>query len=683
MSTTKNKWEPMLYSGIGVVAMFLILLAVSVISSAAKVRFDLTADRVFTLSDGTRKILAKVTDPIVLNFYCTRSENAMPVPLKSYAQRVEDLLAEYRQASHGKIEIRKFDPQPDSDAEDSARLDGVEGQNLGEGGIISIGDKVYLGLAVISSLGEKVAVPFLDPSRERLLEYDLTRAIAHVINPQKANLGVMSGLPVFGQMNPMMMRMGGGQQEPWVAITELQRDFNVKQIELTAEKIDDDINVLLVIHPSGISDKAQFAIDQFVLRGGKLVALLDPLSTVDSRNAMNMQNMLQRAAAGGSTLDKLLKAWGLEFDINKVIADKNYVTPVRRGDSGTVSPEATWLSLTPEAIDRSDVTTGEIDSLLLIGAGAFTGTPASNLKESVLIKTSGNSQLVDKMLAQFGGDTGKDFAPSGKQYALAVRLTGKFKTAFPDGKPGGNAADTAKEDDKDKDDADAKDKEDAAKDTKPKDEAAKDAKAKDADAKETKTAEHKPEWLKESKTDGVVVLIGDTDFIFDQYCVQVQRFFGQKLVAPFNGNLNLLQNVVEQLMGDSNLIAVRSRSVQNRPFTLVRKIQAEAEEQFRSKIKQLEQDLTDAQQKISDLQRNKDKNQRTILSKEQQEEIKRFRQKEGETNRELKQVRKQLRKDIDSLENKLKWVNIAGMPLLVTAAGVTLATFKRKKTAAQ
>ncbi len=656
MSTTKQKWEPILYSGIGIAAMFVALVAVGIISGSVSKRLDLTSDRLFTLSEGTRKILGKIDTPVTINYYCTRSETEMPIWLKNYARRVEDLLSEYRQASRGKIEIRKFDPKPDSDAEDSARLDGVEGQNISDGGMINLGDKAYLGLAV-ACVDQKVSIPFLDPSREKLLEYDLTRAIARVTNPTKPTLGVMSGLPVFGQMNPMMMRMGGGQQEPWVAITELKRDFDVKQIELTAEQIDEEINVLLVLHPANISEKTQFALDQFVLRGGKLVALLDPMSVVDSRNSMNMQNMMQRAASGGSTLDKLLKAWGLEFDVNKVLADKNYVTPVRRGDGGGVSPEPTWLSLTAEAIDRNDVTTGEIDSLLMVGSGVFTGSPASGITQTTLLKSSGNSQLVDKMLAQFGGDTGKDFSPQGKEYALALRLTGKFKTAFPDGKPGGDT-------DSNKSDSTDDKKEDKA-------------------AEEGKGADKKTEWLKESKKDGVVVLIGDSDFAYDQFSVQVQRFFGQKLIAPFNGNLNLLQNVIEQLMGDSNLIAIRSRSVQNRPFTLVRKIQANAEEQFRAKIKQLEQDLADAQQKISELQRNPDKTQRAILPKEVQDEIKQFRQKEAQTNRELKQVRKQLRKDIDALETRLKWVNIAGMPALVTVAGIALAVFNRKKTAAQ
>jgi len=646
MSTNHKKWEPLLFSSVGIAAMFLILVAIGVIAGAAKFRLDLTSERLFTLSDGTKKIIGKLDTPVIIRFYCTQSQNDMPVALKNYAKRVEDLLYEYRQASHGQIQIQKFDPQPDSDAEDSAKLDGVEGEAVGGGAVLNLGEKVYLGVA-ISCVDQKTALPFLDPTREKLLEYDLTRAISHVINPQKQILGVMSALPLMGQMNPMMARMGQGGQEPWVLVTELKRDFEVKQVDMNVEKIDDDIPVLLVVHPSNISDKAQYAIDQFVLRGGKLIACLDPLSVVDSRNAMGMQNMMQRAATGGSTLDKLLKAWGLDFDVNKVISDKNYVTQIRRGDRP--APEATWLSLTPEAIDQNDPVTAQIDSILLPFSGVFTGTPAAGLKQTVLLKTSGNSQLVDKMMAQFGGDTSKDFAPSGKEYALAVRLTGKFKTAFPDGKP------AAKPEDK------SEDKEDKAK---------------------TEKNSNEP-GLKESKKDGVVVLIGDSDFVYDQFCVQVQNFFGQKLVSPFNGNLNLLQNLVEQLMGDSNLISVRSRAVLNRPFTLVKKIQAEAEERYRTKIKQLEEDLAATQQKINDLQQHKDKNQRFILSPEQQEEVRKFHQKEAENKKELKEVRKQLRKDIDALETRIEIYDIAGMPILVTAMGITLAVFKRKRTAAK
>jgi ABC-type uncharacterized transport system involved in gliding motility auxiliary subunit len=648
MTTNKHKWEPLIYSSLGVAAMFLILVAVGVIAGSVKTRLDLTADHLYTLSGGTRKVLAKIDTPVEIHFFWTQSGNDMPVSLRTYAQHVEDLLDEYHQASGGKIVIKKFDPQPDSDAEDLAKLDGVEGQTLNAGVLLGGGDKVYLGLAVVC-LDQKQAIPFLDPSREKLLEYDLTRAIGQVINPQKPVLGVMSGLPVFGQYNPMMAQMGSQAQEPWIAISELQRDFDVKQIDMNVETIATNINVLLVIHPANISDRAQYALDQFVLRGGKLIAFLDPLSAVDNRNSGNMQNMLQRAASGGSSLPKLLKAWGLEFDTAKVVADQNYVTPVRRGD-GDPTPEPTWLSLTPKAIDRNDVVTAELDSLLLPFAGVFTGTPISGLNETVLLKTSTNSMLVDKMMAQFGGGTSiKDFVPSGKEYTLALRLTGKFKTAFPDGKPAG-AADSQDTDDKTKD--------------------------------ATKTAQNDGS-LKESVKDGVVVLVGDTDMLYDQFAVRVQNFFGQRLASPFNGNLNFLQNVVEQMAGDSNLIGVRSRAVQSRPFTRVNEIKAQAEDQYRSKISQLEKDLSDAQQKLGELEQNKDKNQRFILSPEQQNEIKQFQAKEAQTKRDLKEVRKQLRKDIDSLENRLKWINIAGMPFLVTAAGISLALLKRKKTAAQ
>jgi ABC-type uncharacterized transport system involved in gliding motility auxiliary subunit len=259
--------------------------------------------------------------------------------------------------------------------------------------------------------------------------------------------------------------------------------------------------------------------------------------------------------------------------------------------------------------------------------------------------------LVDKMLAQFGGGTDlKDFKPEDKEFTLALRLTGKFKTAFPDGKP----ADTTKPEDKKKDEA--------------------------KEAKDTAPAEP----LKESKQDGVVVLVGDSDLLYDQFCAQIQNFFGQKLIVPFNGNLSFIQNLVEQMMGDSDLIRVRSRGVQRREFAVVKNIQAQAEQRYRDTIKRLEDDVAETKRKLNDLLANRDaKNQRAILPPEIQQEIANLRAKEAKTNRELKEVRKQLRRDIDALETRLKWLNIAAMPALVAVAGLSLAVIKRKKTAAK
>ncbi|PYJ99111.1 MAG: hypothetical protein DME23_10460 [Verrucomicrobia bacterium] len=635
--------ETIHYTTGGVAVMFVLLSGFNVVTAAFKQRLDLTKEKAYTLSEGTKAILKKIDTPIKIRFYCTRAESASPetVFFRNYAQQVEDLLDEFKQYAGSKLTIQKFNPLPDSDAEDSAKLDGIEGQVVS-----SEGEPFYLGLAV-KMLDEMVALPFLSPSRERMLEYDVARAISQVITPQKPVVGVMSALPVFGEFNPMMMRMGQRGQEPWIIINELKRDFTVKEVSLGVDKIDDDVKVLVVIYPREISDGAQYAIDQFVLRGGKVVAFLDPLSIADNRSS-NPSNPLQGAMSSGATMDKLLKAWGIEFDVSKAVADMTFKTNIR-GQDGRPQEAAAVLSLTKEAMNADDVVTSQLDNLLLPYPGAFTGTPATGLKETVLLKTTKNSQFIDKIMAQFGGGA-KDFKASDKEYALAIRLAGKFKTAFPDGKPGEKSAEKKDEGEK----------------------------------KEDKKPETKPDnSLKESTADGVVILVGDSDLIFDPVCVQVQNIFGQKIVIPQNGNLNLAQSMVEQLAGDSNLIGVRSRATLNRPFTVVKRMEEKAQESYRSKIKELEASLSETQQKLNELQRTKEKGQRFILSPEQQQELARFRQKEAEAKKELKQVRKNLRRDVDSMENRLRWMNIAAMPVVVSLTGIALAVYKRKRTAAK
>ncbi len=632
----QKQLETVLYSSVGVVILLVIAIAVNLIFSRFSARVDLTADRVYTLSEGTKSILSRLDTTVQIRLYFSQSAPDLDPGLRTYAQRVEDLLNEYRVASRGKIEIKKLDPKPDSDSEDSANLDGVEGQMMQLGG-----DKIYFGLA-ISCLDAKVALPVIAPQRERLLEYDLSRAITQVVKPTKSTLGVMSGLPVFGAMDPMaMMRGGGGRQEPWIFINELKADFNVREVQATADKIDDDINLLVVVYPKAITDATQYAIDQFVLRGGKLVAFLDPMSVVDSRS--NPMNPLQAATGSGASMDKLLKAWGLEFDMQKVVSDKRFATELQ-GPNGRPQANPSFLSLTQQAMDTNDVATTQLGRLILPLSGHFTGTPAEGLKQAVLFHSSGESQLTDKMMAQFGASD--EFKASGTEYKLALRLNGKFKTAFPDGKPG----------------------------------AAKDAeKEKDNDAKAD--ASH----LKESKEDGAVVLLGDADMLYDQFYAQVRDLFGQRVLMPFAANLTFLQNLLEQMGGDKDLIGIRSRATMTRPFTRVREMQAKAELSYESKIKQLEKDLSDAQQKINDLQRSKagQGESQALLSDEQKQEIQRFQKKRAEVNRDLKNVRKNLRRDVDSLETSAKWLNILAMPFAVSLAGVVIAVFKRKRTAAK
>lgn len=625
--------------------MALILIAFNVIVSSVRTRVDLTKERAYTLSPGTRAILRKLDSPLKIRFYCTQSENATPetVFLKAYARQVEDLLAEYKQVAGGNLTVEKYDPQPDSDAEDSARIDGIEAEPL------SNGEKFYLGLAISSGLDEKQSIPFLAPNRERLLEYDLSRAISRVMTPDKPVVGIMSPLPVFGMpANPMMARMGqGGEgQQPWVLVNELKNDFNVKPVGMDVDKIDEDIKVLLVIHPREISDKAQYALDQFILRGGKLMAFLDPLPIIDTKE---QNQMLGAIPNSGSSLDKLLKAWGISFDTGKVVADMNFKMQVG-GRNGQPQDAPAFLSVTPEGINKDDIITSQIDNIWLPFAGAFTGTPVAGLKETVLLKSTTDSELVDGFTANLSGENViKQFKPSGISYALAIRLAGKFKTAFPNGKP-----EDKKEDEK-----------------------------KDGD-KKPEVAEKKPDdSLKETKQDNAVILVGDADMLFDHFALrQMQSPFGT-LSMPMNGNLNFAQNAMEQLTGDNNLITVRSRATQNRPFTVVKKMQSEAEANYRSKIKELEDSLAETQRRLGELQQKKEKGQRFILSPEQQAELDNFRKKEAEAKIKLKDERKKLRRDIDSLEGRLKWFNIAAMPVIVSLSGLTLAFYKRKRTGAK
>jgi ABC-type uncharacterized transport system involved in gliding motility auxiliary subunit len=640
----KKSLQTILYSTAGVAVMLVILIAFNFIAGTARARLDLTQEKAFTLSAGTRAILKKLDTPVTIRFYCTQSESATPetVSLKGYARQVEDLLAEYRQVAGGKLKIEKYDPQPDSDAEDSARLDGIESQQLAGA------DRFYLGLAV-KCADEIQSISFLAPNRERLLEYDLDRAIVRAENPEKATIGLMTPLPVFGMpSNPMMQQMGQQGSQPWALVTELKNDFNVKRVAMDVDKIDDDIRLLVVLAPKDISDKAQYAIDQFIMRGGKLVAFLDAQCLADNRQ---QNQMMAQMGGGGSSLEKLLKAWGLQFDTGKVVADLKYKMQLR-GRNNEPQEAPAWLALTSDAINKDDVATSQIDNIWLPLCGAFTGTPVAGLKETVLLHSSKDSQLVDGMLANFSGENiMKEFKPSGVEYALAIRLTGRFKTAFPDGAP--------------------QEKKDEKADTEKKD--------------EKKPEEKKGgDSLKEAKGDNTVVLFGDSDLLYDPFTIRrIDSPFGAMQMA-MNANLNLAQNIIEQMTGDNNLIAVRSRATLNRPFTRVKEIEAAANEKFQSEIKRLEDSAAQAQQKINEMQaQKKDKDQRFILSPEQRVELEKLRKEEGDSRKRLRQVQKDLKKEVVSLQTRLKWINILAVPLAVTATGILIAVVNRRKTSAK
>jgi ABC-type uncharacterized transport system involved in gliding motility auxiliary subunit len=634
----KKGLETFLYSTAGVVALALILIAVNYIFSPVRARVDLTEGRVFTLSEGTRAILTKLESPVKIRFYYTQGE-ATPVGLKTFAQRVEDLLGEFRSVSGGKVVVEKYNPQPDSDAEESATLDGIEGQML------NTGEKFYLGLA-ISQLDDKVAIPVLTPERERLLEYDLTRAVARVSTVKKPVIGVMSAAPVFGRgLSPMAMQEKKGLTEPWVLISELKRDFELKEISLNAETIDPEIKVLFVIHPREVTDTTQYAIDQFIMRGGKLIAFMDPYMYFDQQP--DLQNPLGGSQAGQSTLYTLLKNWGFEIDLTKVLADLSYAS----GEGPRLLP--TLLNLTGGALNTEDPVTSQVGSLLYAFGGYFKGKPAEGLNMTVLAKSSPNNMPVDLIIATLTGEPStKGFEPTNAEQPLAIRLTGKFKSAYPDGKPKDPYAEMQRQ------------KEGEGKEAAP--------------AKPEASAPH----LKEAKEEGMVVLVADADMLTDNAAVEIQDVFGQRVIVPRNGNLNLAQSLVEQLASDKNLISLRSRAAFTRPLTVVRQMESKAQEAYLGKIKQLEDDLQETQKKLEDIQKRrgeaKDKGS-VVLSPEQQMEVDNFRKRSTEARAELKELRRNLREDTQSLQFWTKVVNIGAIPLLVILLGAGVALSRKQQ----
>lgn len=619
-----KKYESLIYSAVGLAALFFVLVAANFLLAQAPVRADLTDGKLYTLSEGTKKILRGLQAPVKLKLYFSQGEQ-VPVQLRAYAQRVEDMVREFKSVAGANLVIEKYNPKPDSEEEDAAQLDGIEPQQL------MSGEQFYLGLAV-TQLDRKQAIPALSPQRERLLEYDLAKAIARVAAAERPTLGVMAGLPVFGERFNPFTRQGS---DPWVLANELKRDYNVKQIPLTSEAIDKDVNVLLLIHPRDLPDSVEYALDQFVLRGGKLIAFVDPYAYFDQLPSP------MPGVSGGATssgLPKLFKAWGVEMIAGKVIADVVYAS----GQGTRYTP--TVLTLNRTAFSRDEIATSQIETLLYAFGGAFEVKPAEGLKATELVKSSPNSMLVDTVVATVSGEAAmKGFVPDNKERPLALRITGRFKSAFPEGKPKAEAA-------------------------------AKDAKKAPAAAEA---------HLAQGAAENTVVIVGDVDMLHDGAAVDVQEVFGRRIIVPSNGNLAFALALVEQAAAGDALISLQSRAAAFRPLTVVRQMEAEAQKQYFGRLKALEDERQKTVDRLNELQKARGAAAKSaqILSPEQQAELENLRKKAAQTQLELKELRKNLRRDAESLVFWTKVANIALMPALVTLAGIVIALVRRARRA--
>jgi ABC-type uncharacterized transport system involved in gliding motility auxiliary subunit len=605
-----------------------IVVAINVIFAGIRWRADLTEDRLYTLSEGTRALLKDLDRDVTLKFYASTSSEGMPIQLKQFAQRVEELLREYETDSGGRLVLETYDPTPDSDEEEWAQRYGVAGQATG---MLGSGPAVYLGLVGVSGAREAVLAA-ISPNQEPQLEYQVTRLLYEVSRTGKAKIGVMSSLPVMGApASPI----GGGQGHTpaWIFVNELRRTYEVETVPPDVTAIPDGISTLLLMQPKDLSDETLFALDQFVLRGGRVLGLLDPLCVADVE--LSGQPLFQQRG-GVESLNKLLGAWGLTLDTANVVADVKYATNLQ-GPSGAGTRNVDWLSLRRDAIKQGEVATTGLDNLLLIHAGHFTGEAAEGLTLTPLLHSSDRSGTVATMQAAMSADGGfAAMVPQNRELPLAVRLQGRFKTAFPEGKP--TPADTEKADEPGSD----------------------------------------SEALTESAGENAVILVADADLLYDRFAVRSTSFFGQTIHEPRNDNLSFVLNMVEQLTGSEALIGLRNRGTFNRPFTRVLDLERDAQERWRQEEQDLQAELQEAQARLNQLQQQKDPNQQYILSPQQQDEIKRFRKKQFETQKALKEVRKKLRRDVEQLGMTLKVINMGLMPLAVGLFGVFLGLRRRK-----
>jgi len=606
-------------------------------------RLDLTANRLFSLSKGTRNILKGLDEPIALRFfYSAKLFQGIP-SLQSHGARVRDLLDEYVAEAGGKLTLTVIDPESFSEAEDEAVANGVN-----QLPISGSGDRGYLGLVGTSSADDRAVLPFLSPEKEQSLEYEVTKLVYNLAHPKKRVIGLITTLPVMG--DPMRMA-GGAGGGPSALATMLREAFEIRELGTDVGAIDKDIDTLVVVHPKALSDGTRYAIDQFVLKGGKAMVFVDPYAEED-RSTPDPQNPAALPKLD-SDLPDLFERWGVKLVKDKLATDIEAAIRVTyQGPSGPRQIEyLPWLRLREANLNRRDFVTNELGQLNLGTAGALQPVKDAKTEFTLLLSTGKKAMLMDRDAVMFSRDPAalmQGFKPGDQSLVLAARLSGVVKTAFPQGKPKkaegnkaeGDAADPAPS-------ADAVDK----------------------------------DFIAESKGPVNVIVVGDTDILADRFWVQMQDFLGLNVPQAIADNANFVINALDNLGGNDDLISLRSRGEYARPFTKVASIQRDAELRLRDRERGLQEKLKDTEKKIQDLQRKKGEGSTLLLSAEQKREIESFRGEQLKTRKELRAVQHDLRRNIERLGDWLKFINIALIPILI-GLGAALAGVWRARRAA-
>ena len=608
-----------LLTGAALAVLAVIFVAAVLISNSLLrgARLDLTQSHLYTLAPGTRHILSSITEPIQLYLYFSDKAAQDQPQLKTYAQRVREMLDEMVARAGGKLKLKVIDPLPFSEDEDRATTYGLQAVPLGQNGA-----NVFLGLVGTNSTNGQATIPFLQPDKEAFLEYDLAKLVHELSVTKKPVVGLLSGLPLGGGFDPMTRSMS----EPWEVDSQLQQLFDVRQLDPAAlKKIDPDITTLVLIHPKKLADDAQYAIDQFVMGGGHLLVFVDPFAETDASGGEPGNPQAAMFADKSSDLPKLFAAWGIAYDPTKVVLDRAHAAQIRMGGGPLVRDPAV-LSFTKADLSRDDVITANLDSINVATPGFFTLAKGAKAKLTPLIETSPDAKVVGSSSVRLLPDPQAllaGYQPGNERYVVGGRLEGALPSAFPD--------------------------------------------------------RTDPGHLAQAKEGAEVVLFADTDLLSNRMWVQMQPFFGQRLASAFANNGDLFVNAVDNLTGSSDLISIRGRGTSQRPFTRIDAMKRAAEDRFRDKETQLQKELKDTETKLLAMQTGKAKGAETILSPEQQEELSSFLQKRADIRTQLRQVRRGLDEQIDALGTRIKLVDIGLMPLLVTLGALAFAWWRRRR----
>lgn len=628
--TRKIDWSAAMY----LLPVMLLLAGVLLLSQCKQWRIDLTQDKLYTLSDGSRHVVSSLQEPVNLTFYYSESTGKEIPALASYAERVQDMLNEYVRLSNGKVKLTVVHPDVFSEQEDDAAAVGLTPFPNGKG------EKIYLGLA-----GERAdqnqVIGFFNPQRENVLEYDISQLIFRLARSKQVTAEVISGLPVFRSMDYKTRAV----RPPWEILDQLQKVLDIRQrLDNKVDAIEADVDLLLLIHPRLLPEKTLYAIDQFVLRGGKLLVFVDPVAETDDSEASMGAGFTDRS----SDLEQLFTAWGVNYDPKKVLLDLEFAHSIPVTQYGRAVPHVGVLGLHDAAINRTQNVIAELDNINLASAGALSPKPGASTRFIPLLTSSTQSQLMDAetyvMIGNHETLLGQ-FKSGNQQYAFAALVSGNVKTAFPNGRPNAPAGEGVP--------------------------------SLSADTSQ----------LMQSSQPAQVMIVADTDVLSDRMWVQVQDFYGQKQIDPFAANADMVVNMVEALTGSSELISLRSRGSYQRPFTRIDALEKAASNQFSVQQDTLMASLAETEKKITALsqtdkpatssqQPNVDQE---AITPEQQAAIAAFQQEKQVTRKALREVQHKLNADVEQLEWALKVINIAAVPAMLSVFALLLSAFRTRR----